>query len=302
MAKTDPLQTVLDELTAANTKLGRTVASGDLSGLDALSRAISALEQERNRLLDAVAKPPPAYRPSLSARDRVVKLLRLTGVATSNRLLSDLSRAQFLDPLDTAGFSTLRRDELRAWVVNNASGDQVTSPDTSRTTILATSPATSSKSSESSFPGRAYVVPALSHDRFTAVRGALALSEWPIERRIVAPASLRVDLLRAAIAVTEKAADEGEGTNLLRVVNKLASGLGVSTFKRDLGDLCAAVQDSCRDELVVIEAADMRERAEAADRARVQLDAKSLLFGTQLAPLTSRGAPRKTPKKSREAS
>jgi len=295
MTETDPLQVVLAELTTANASLGRALADGDLQQVAPLSRTIAGLEQERDRLLTALDKPAAAYRPSLSARDRVVQLLRLTGVPTGNRILADLSRAQFREPLDTAGLSTLRRDESRVWAA--AMQHRSSTAETTSATARGSDPGGQEFKLE-----RVFVVPALSHDRFTAVRGTLALSEWPVERRIVAPASLRVDLLRAAVAVTNRAMEAGQESPLLRVVTTLAAGLGVATFRREPADVFADVLATCRDELEVIEVADARERAAAAERAQAQLDEQALLFGTQLAPLTSRGVQRVRPRKSQAVS
>jgi hypothetical protein len=284
MVTKNPLQAVLDELAGANAMLGQAITMGDLAAIDGLARSIKMLERERDRHLEALAKPAPTYRAGLSARDRVVQLLRMTGSVTSNRLLGDLSSARFLEALDTAGLATLRRDELRAWSNAHTS-----------TTGDGTSP---SSASSRATAGRVYVVPALSHDRFTAVRGSLALSEWPLERRVVAPTSLRVELLRTAIALTERAHEEGKDSALDRVVQKLGSGLGIATYAIGAEALHAAILNTCREELAIIKPADERGRHDAARRAKTQLDEQAQLFGTQLAPVRT-GRPRK---KSREAS
>lgn len=289
------METVLAELNATNAKLGQAVRQGDLPAVDVLIRSLAMLEAERDRLLALIRESRRdveprqdgmAYASALSSRDRVVQLLRMTGAVSSNRLLADLSRAVFRSTLDTTGFSTLRRDALRTWAVAAAES--------------------SNSSASATAPARVYVVPALSHDRFVPVRGVLALSEWPVERRIVAPSSLRVDLLRAVIAVTGRAVEDGEASPLARVVAKFAHSLGVPTFQLGTTALYQAVLNACRDELPVIESADDRERSRAAQRALAQLDERALLFGAQLAPLTDRGvrrvAPRKTPGATKEAS
>lgn len=283
------METILAELNATNAKLGQAVRQGDLPAIDVLTRELAMLEAERDRLLGLMREPRQdggSYASAQSSRDRVVQLLGMTGAVSSHRLLADLSRAVFRSTLDTTGFSSLRRDELRAWA-----GAAVESPNSSGSATA---------------PGRVYVVPALSYDRFVPVRGVLALSHWPVERRIVAPSSLRVDLLRAVIAVTERAVDDGETSPLPRVVAKFAHTLGVPTFQLDASALYQAVLNACRDELPDIEPADDRERARAARRAVAQLDERALLFGAQLAPLTDRGsrrtAPRKAPGATKEAS
>ena len=64
--------------------------------------------------------------------------------------------------------------------------------------------------------GPVYIVPALTYDRLAPVRGLLALSAWPLEVRLVAPASHRVDMLhmvdRLAAALAEAGTRPGART------------------------------------------------------------------------------------------
>ena len=100
-----------------------------------------------------VAPAASSYESLTPLRDQVIRALQLTGRPSSARLVSDVTKSRWAERVDTAKLSYLRRDEGRSW----------------------------QKSRE--LPGRqardVYVVPALTYDRFTPVRGTVALSTWP---------------------------------------------------------------------------------------------------------------------------
>jgi hypothetical protein len=264
------LSEVLLELARSHQAVQAAIEHGEVSGLEEMMRHIELLERERNRHMNLLTRPATGYRTSIPARDRVVQLLRLTGAITPSRLLADLSRVRFMEGLDTANLSSLRRDELRRWRSHEEGAVS----------------GAGSRREMGGQHGRVYVVPALSADRFAPVRGSLALSDWPLARRLVAPTSPRIDLLRTVVSLAEKVGEEGAESNLTRVLTKLSLGFVGAGAPAEPKALAALA----RRELDAIGAADTRERESAAERARTQLDAQAQLFGTQLRPVRGSAA------------
>lgn len=267
MESAHELVEVVAALSAANDALLEATTSGDAAEVTRLLQHIAVLERRRNRLVHtrqgAVPTSSP-YESSIPLRDQVIRALQLTGRPSSARLVSDATKARWAERVDTAKLSSLRRDEARSW----------------------------RKSQE--LPGRqerdVYVVPALTYDRFTPVRGTIALSTWPTRLRLIAPLSPRVDMLHSAIALA------GEAMNLtntnyeapmLRLVARLGATIpGVKPFSADP----RTVIDAARAELDEIEMTDELERSDASERAHTQLDRESLLFGTPIRTVISRAA------------
>jgi len=267
----DPAQELIEVLTAlrtANDALLEATTSGDLTESTRLLRDISALERRRNRLVHKgnpdAARATPSYASSIPLRDQVIRALRLAGRPSSTRLISDTTKSRWAEQVDTAKLSSLRRDEARSW----------------------------RKSQELS--GRlardVYVVSALTYDRFTPVRGTVALSNWPTNLRLIAPLSPRVDMLQSTIALAKEASSVA-GTSyeapMMQLVGRLGATIpGVKPF----GSHPDAVIAAARAELKEIEETDQLERSRAAQRAHAQLNAEALLFGTQIRTITSRAA------------
>ena len=267
MESAQELIELVTALRSANDALVEASASGDITEATRLLRDIAALERRRNRLVhkrnrDVVPATSSAYESSVPLRDQVIRALWLTGRPSSARLVSDVTKARWAERVDTAKLSYLRRDEARSW----------------------------RKAQE--LPGRqtrdVYVVPALTYDRFTPVRGTVALSTWPTSLRLIAPLSPRVDMLHSTVALAEEALLVA-GTNyeapMMRLVARLGATIpGVKAF----GAEPQAVIDAARLELKEIEETDELERSEAAERAHAQLDVEELRFGTQVRTITSR--------------
>ncbi|MGY1883969.1 hypothetical protein ACI799_01530 [Blastococcus sp. SYSU DS0753] len=104
-------------------------------------------------------------------REVVLEALHLVGRPIAVPLLRDIVRVRDDVDLPTARLASLRRDEERSY------------------RSAATRPA--------------YVVPALTFDRFTAVRGVLASSVFPLPIRLIAPASSRVDFLHTVMGLAD---------------------------------------------------------------------------------------------------
>lgn len=268
MEDAQALINVVAALRDANDALLHATTSGDPAEAARLLAHVAALERRRNRLVHktnpAVAPPVSPYESSVPLRDQVIRALQLTGRPSSSRLVSDVTKSRWAERVDTGKLSYLRRDEARSW----------------------------RKAQE--LPGRqardVYVVPALTYDRFTPVRGTVALSTWPTNLRLIAPLSPRVDMLHSTIALAEEASAL-VGTNyaasLMRLVARLGATIpGVKPF----GAEPRAVIEAARRELKEIEETDQMERYVAEERACRQLDREALLFGTQVRAVSPRTA------------
>jgi hypothetical protein len=271
MGNMEPPQALIEVITAlrnANDALIDATTTGDATEATRLLQAITVLERRRNRLVHKtnldVATNTSSYESSVPLRDQVIRALRLTGRPSSARLVSDVTKSRWAERVNTAKLSYLRRDELRSW----------------------------RKTRE--LPGResrdVYVVPALTFDRFTPVRGTVALSTWPISLRLIAPLSPRVDMLHSAIALAEEASAV-VGTNYAAPMARLVARLGATIAGiKPFGAEPQFVIEAARIELKEIEETDEMERYAAAERAHAQLDVEELLFGTQIRAVTLRAA------------
>jgi hypothetical protein len=124
----------------------------------------------------------------------------------------------------------------------------------------------------------------LSADYLSPSRGLLAVSTWPMDRRVIGSLSPRVDFLTAAIRVAD--AIERIPTPPLtarRLLQRFAASIPGASPDQIKPDVVRRAADA---ELSVHADADSRMRREAADRARGQLADAEQLFGTRLAPVT----------------
>ena len=268
MERAQELIDIMAALRDANEALLSATMSGDAAEATQLLRQVAVLERRRNRLVHktnpAVTPATSSYESSIPLRDQVIRALQLTGRPSSARLVSDVTKSRWAERVDTAKLSYLRRDEARSW----------------------------RKSQE--LPGRhvrdVYVVPALTYDRFTPVRGTIALSTWPTSARLIAPLSPRVDMLHSTIALAEEASAV-VGTNYAASMMRLVARLGATIPGiKPFGAEPAQVIDAARLELKEIEETDQMERYAAEERASSQLDPEALLFGTQFQAISSRSA------------
>jgi hypothetical protein len=173
--------------------------------------------------------------------------------------------------ISTQSLSSLRRDERRSFV--NAQDDH-------------------SRTAERDV----YVVPALTFERFTPVRGTLTLSSWPIEERLIAPSSPRVDVLQITIRLMQQLPAAVDPSSARRLVMRLASTIpgalpsriaaAGSSFPATLptGDYdTGQIINAAERELAQLVERDEAERADGAERACAQLGTEALLFGTTMA-------------------
>lgn len=266
MERAQDLIEVVSALREANEALVDATTSGDAAQAARLLQGIATLERRRNRLVHttnpSVAPPATSYESSIPLRDQVIRALQLTGRPSSARLLSDVTKARWSEQVETAKLSSLRRDEARSWRKSRETSNRA---------------------------GRdVYVVPALTYDRYSPVRGTVALSTWPTSLRLLAPLSPRVDMLNSTIAIAREVSTLA-GTNyeapLTRLMSRLGSTIpGIKPFDAEPD----AVIEAAQMELKEIEETDELERSESADRAHAQLDLETLMFGAQVRAVTSR--------------
>jgi hypothetical protein len=253
----------MDEVAELQARLRQAYEVGDAAAADRLVSELSGAERRRNRALQrSLAGRTTAYRTSLPVREQVIRVLGLLGRPAAVALIRDVAAARFGDQIPGPRLASLRRDEHRSW--RSANDAPVTRA-----------------------AGRpVYVVPALTYDRLAPVRGLLALSSWPLELRLVAPASQRVDLLHVVDRLAAELAEAPGAAwapDLERLLWRLAATVPGAT---DTGRLDpAAVRSAAAAELAQVAEPDADERARAATRARDQLGDEQRLFGARLTVL-----------------
>jgi hypothetical protein len=208
----------------------------------------------------AVAGSGPQARPEptgslLPLREQVYEALSLLAVPAAPKLIATVHEAFFGSTFPTTKVTSLKRDEERSF---------------------RTAP----------FARPYYICAALSADYLSPSRGLLAVSTWPMERRVIGSLSPRVDFLMAAIRVAD--AIERIPTPPLtarRLLQRFAASIpGASGEIRDQVNP-GVVRRAADAELSVHSDADSRMRREAADRGRRQLADAEQLFGTRLQPV-----------------
>ncbi len=201
----------------------------------------------------AVVPVEKTTRPVGTARQTITAALSEIGVPVKARLVADYADARFGERIDPRGFSALRRDERRAWA------------------------------SSSSRP--TYVVPALEGRFFQPIRGLLALSDWPIDRRLMGPWSERTDHLAATAQMARQLAwlserDADVAARLAVVVASLARSIPGAIEGSEVDT--ARIEAAAEAELAELDELDKPWRSDAAARARKQLTAEEQLWGSQI--------------------
>lgn len=259
-----------EELTA---ELAAAIASKDTG------RAISLARRIESQLASTLPKTSEPTNPALgfsaspskvpvrkdgrgasSARQTVIAALAEIGVPVKARLAADYAEARFGESFDPRAFAALRRDERRAWASRS--------------------------------PRPTYVIPALEGRYFQPIRGLLALSDWPLERRLIGPWSERADHLAATAQLARQLAwlnerDPQVAERLAAVVAGMARSIPGAIDGRvvDTARVVAAAEAE-RAELGV---RDDPWRTEAAARARHVLGADEQLWGSQVRVVSEGG-------------
>ena len=268
----EALERRLDELRA---QVRRAMAGGDRDRATGLRAELRAAEREWEAALDeleaeqaepgrAARSEPPAARlaPLLPAREQVHQALALLGGPAAPRLIVEVHGAFGAGRLDgarltSARLTSLRRDEERSFRA-------------------------------APYARPYYVCAALTADLLAPARGLLAISTWPIERRVIGPLSPRVDYLTAAIRIADRIKEISGGiqnasAQARRLLWRFAANIprAAANFGTMSPDEVAA---AARAELAVHQRADSGLRESAAIRARAQLDDAEQLFGSGLRP------------------
>jgi len=185
----------------------------------------------------------------LPLREQVHEALSLLQVPAAPRLIATVHEAFFTSGFPTQRVTSMRRDEERSFRA-------------------------------SPFARPYYICAALSAGRLSPSRGLLAVSTWPLEKRVIGSLSPRVDFLEAAIRVAEAieripAPVPAAGRLLSRFAASIpGSGAGTGTRVEP-----ETVKAAARAELGVHAGPDGAARREAARRAREQLGDAEQLFG-----------------------
>ena len=203
---------------------------------------------QTSRLRDGLDGISPALEGTSTTRQTTIASLNEIGVPTSPRMISQYAAARFGSSVDYHLLAAMRRDERRAWA----------SPRSSRPV---------------------YVVPALEGRRFLAMRGKFALSEWPLERRLIGPWSERVDHLTATVNLARQLAwlREAKPVEANRLALLVSASAGSITPMAQLDP--TEIERAALAELEVLEPEDKKWREDAATRARRQLDEEQQLWG-----------------------
>jgi hypothetical protein len=204
----------------------------------------------------------------LPLREQVYEALSLLQVAAAPKLIATVHEAFFGATFPTARVTSLKRDEERSFRA-------------------------------APFSRPYYICAALSADYLAPSRGLLAVSTWPLERRVIGSLSPRVDFLTAAIRVAEAIERIPEPPQAARrLLQRFAASIPGASSPADSyhaassrtassrtdsartdGARPGTVKQAAAAELAVHSGTDDRARGEAAVRAR-QLAGPEQLFGT----------------------
>lgn len=186
-------------------------------------------------------------------REQAHQALTILDAPAGPQLIAATHAAFLSEPVVTTRLGSLRRDEERSFAAQP-------------------------------FARPYYIVPALNHDWLTPVRGLLAVSTWPLERRLLGPLGPRTDFLCHARRIAEQVAriqDAGLDPDpaAWRLLRTFA--LNIPGAYEGYGEPePARVALAAAAEAEVHADADQALRRSAAKRARDQLaDPARLLFG-----------------------
>jgi hypothetical protein len=218
----------------------------------------AAEEAARPESATTAATAATAASPSLlPVREQVYEALSVLTVPAAPRLISTVHEAFFASTFPSSKLTSLKRDEERSF--KNAP-----------------------------YARPYYICAALTADLLVPSRGLLAVSTWPMEKRVIGSLSPRVDFLTAAIqiatAVERIPAPVPAARRLLWRFAASIPGAGEARGQVWPAQFIEAAEA----ELSVHVEADTSTRKEAAKRARKQLTDVEQLFGARLHAATTR--------------
>lgn len=253
----EPLEELERRIEGLRTEVRRAALSGDPVRARELRADLRRAERAWDEALAALTTPEPEPEPVrrsgplLPIRDQVHQALTLLSVPSAPKLIVAVHGAFFGGEMAGAQLTSLRRDEERSF-----------------------------RSSPHARPY--YLCGALTADRLVPARGLLAVSTWPMTRRVIGPLSARVDFLTAAVGLSEQVSRIGRPTfPSLSLVWRFATNIPGAAESFDAMKP-AMVADAARAELAIHHEADQAHREAAAARARTQLDEIHQLFGSAL--------------------
>ncbi len=262
---TEAVEDLEQRITRIRTAVREAVLAGDRERANTLRRDLRQAEQDwedaltqvqqagRDRELPAEpAESAVSTRPSLlPLREQVHEALSLLTVPAAPRLIATVHEAFFAGTFPTIRLTSMKRDEERSF---------------------RTAP----------FARPYYICAALTADLLAPARGLLAISTWPMERRVIGSLSPRVDYLTGAIRVAEAIerlpAPVPAARRLLWRFAASIPGAAESAASTNPHE----VMQAALAELAVHQAADQATRHAAGRRARDQLDDVQQLFGTRI--------------------
>ncbi|MET8605555.1 hypothetical protein ABZV92_18635 [Streptomyces rubiginosohelvolus] len=188
--------------------------------------------------------PQHAARPQFQSKERMRLTLAVIGAPASPKAIQQVTLALTGRDLPWSSLASVRRDEQRRYSTSSgASG---------------------------------YICPALNATDFSPLRGLYALSEWPLERRLRAPTSARVDFLTM---VTRLAAhDQSDSPPVQALLRRMAEDIPSTDVNKN-ASITTVIARSAEAELHIITPDDLTRRAAAAQGARQQLDPVQQIFG-----------------------
>lgn len=275
MAETiEALERRIDELRVA---VREAVLAGDPALASARRAELKRAEQAWEDALAAraptagepqAAPVAPGPGPSgslLPLREQVYEALSLLQVPAAPKLIATVHEAFFGSTFPTTRVTSLKRDEERSF-------------------------------RSAPFARPYYICAALSADYLSPSRGLLAVSTWPMHKRLIGPLSPRVDFLTAAIHVADAIeripTPPPTARQLLRrfagnIPGAAPAGPAPASPDQVRPDV---VRQAAQAELAVHSEADTRLRKEAAERARKQLQDAEQLFGMAIGAAAAGGA------------
>lgn len=203
---------------------------------------------------DQLVKPRTGRGSTLTVREQVHQALTVLGGPAAPKLISAVHEAFFTGPVPPRRMASLRRDEERSFTAGP-------------------------------YQRPYYICAALTAERLAPGRGLLAVSTWPLERRIVGPLGPRTDFLTAAVRVAQQvkrivSCGEEPSEPAWQLLRRYASNIPGAVGSRDRErPEPGRVRRAALAELAVHEEADRADRDRAAGRARAQLTESQRLFG-----------------------
>lgn len=266
------MQEPLDALETRIAELRHAIRSALATGEQDRVRELRAELRRTERSWDALVTPLDRTEERhglaslLPAREQVHQALTLLGVPAAPKLIGAVHSAFFAGQLTASRLASLRRDEERSY---------------------------------RAAPGARpfYLCPALISDLLSPARALLCVSTWPLEQRITGPLSPRADFLTAAIRTADAARTLGgaspASTAVERLLRRFAMNIpGADPAHPGDGVTAEMIAVAARAELDIHSAQDQDDRAQAARRARQQLNDAEQLFGTRLTAIPGTGTAR----------